>query len=181
MRSLAGALLLVAGLTACGGQGDRTDAAAPPSVAASITVTSPAFAQGAAIPGEFTCRGAGTSPPLSWTGLPAGTRSVALVVEDPDAPSGTFVHWVLTGLPPQQHDLPAGTVPDGAVEARNSSGGVGWTPPCPPSGTHRYRFTVHALDRPVDVPRGADPDYAIRAVRGASVAWGTLTGTVAAG
>jgi Raf kinase inhibitor-like YbhB/YbcL family protein len=186
VRSLLGLLLLAAGLTACSGDADRTGAAATSSpttssAAASIAVTSPAFADGAAIPEEFTCRGAGTSPPLSWTGLPAGTESVALVVQDPDAPSGTFVHWVLAGLSPAQDELPAGTVPDGAVEARNGRGEVGWTPPCPPSGTHHYRFTVYALDRPVDVPSGADPDEASRAVEDAGVAQGTLTGTVAAG
>jgi Raf kinase inhibitor-like YbhB/YbcL family protein len=181
VRRLLGLLLLAAGLTACSGQADRTGAAATTSVAASIAVTSPAFADGAAIPEEFTCRGAGTSPPLSWTGLPVGTESVALVVQDPDAPSGSFVHWVLTGLSPAQDELAAGTVPDGAVEARNGRGEVGWTPPCPPSGTHHYRFTVYALDQPADVPSGADPDDAIRAVEDAGVAHGTLTGTVAAG
>jgi Raf kinase inhibitor-like YbhB/YbcL family protein len=181
VRRLLGSLLLAAGLTACGGQSDRTDAAATSSPGASIAVTSPAFAEGAAIPDQFTCRGAGTSPPLSWTGLPSGTGSVALVVQDPDAPSGTFVHWVLTGLSPAQRELAAGTVPAGAVEARNGRGEVGWTPPCPPSGTHHYRFTLYALDQPVDVPSGADPDDAIRAVQDASVAQGTLTGTVAAG
>src|SRR6185436_5863183 len=111
VRRLPGLLLLAAALTACSGGADRTGAAATSSVAASIAVTSPAFADGAAIPEEFTCRGAGTSPPLSWTGLPAGTGSVALVVQDPDAPSGTFVHWVLTGLSPAQDELMAGTVP----------------------------------------------------------------------
>src|SRR3954447_9768890 len=181
VRSLLGSLLLAAGLTACSGQADRTDATATSSGAASIVVTSPAFADGAAIPEEFTCRGAGTSPPLSWTGLPSGPGSVALVVEDPDAPSGTFVHWVLVGLSPAQPGLGAGTVPEGAVEARNGRGEVGWTPPCPPGGTHHYRFTVYALDQAVDVPSGADPDEAIRAVQDASSAQGTLTGTVAAG
>jgi Raf kinase inhibitor-like YbhB/YbcL family protein len=191
VRTLLGLLLVAAGLTACSGQADRTGtvatssaattSAATTSATASIAVTSPAFADGAAIPEEFTCRGAGTSPPLTWTGLPAGTASVALVVEDPDAPSGTFVHWVLTGLSPEQRELAAGTVPDGAVEARNGRGAVGWTPPCPPSGTHHYRFTVYALDRPADVQSGADPDGAIRAVQDAGVAQGTLTGTVAAG
>jgi Raf kinase inhibitor-like YbhB/YbcL family protein len=189
MRRLLGPLLLTACLAACGGQAgggaDRSDAAATSSAATPVTapiaVTSPAFADGQAIPEEFTCHGAGTSPPLSWTGVPAGTRSVALVVADPDAPSGTFVHWVLLGLSPAQQELAAGTVPDGAVEARNGRGQVGWTPPCPPSGTHHYRFTVYALDHPVDVPSGADPDTAISAVQDAGAAQGTLTGTVTAG
>lgn len=181
VRRLLGLLLLAAGLAACSGQADRSGAPAAPSVPASIAVTSPAFADGAAIPREFTCHGTGSSPPLSWTGLPAGTRSVAVVVQDPDAPGGTFVHWVLFGLPPAQHELAAGAVPAGAGQARNSGGEVGWTPPCPPSGTHVYRFTVLALGRRVDLPDGADPDTAVRAVQNAGIARGTLSGTVTAG
>ena len=179
LRALA--VLAVAALTGCSGAADR--AATPPDSSApgSISVTSSAFADGATIPEEFTCHGAGTSPPLSWTGLPSGTRSVAVVVLDPDAPSGTFVHWVLVGLAADQAELAAGTVPSGTTQARNSAGDVGWTPPCPPSGTHHYRFTVYALDGPVDVPDGADPDTAVRAVQKAGVADGTLTGLVGAG
>jgi len=180
VRSLLG-LLLAAGLAACGGRAEQSDAPAPSSAPVTIAITSPAFADGAAIPEEFTCRGSGEWPPLTWTGLPTGTASVALVVEDPGAPRGTFVHWVLFGLTPAQHELTAGMVPDGAVQARNSSGGVGWTPPCPPSGTHRYRFTVYALDRPVDLPAGADSETAVRAVQDAGIARGILTGTVTAG
>jgi Raf kinase inhibitor-like YbhB/YbcL family protein len=181
VRSRLGLLLLAAGLAACGGQPGRSDVPAAPSVPASIAVTSPAFADGAAIPREFTCWGAGGSPPLSWTGLPTGTDSVAVVVQDPDAPGGTFVHWVLFGLSPAQDELVAGTVPTGAVQARNSRGEVGWTPPCPPSGTHAYRFTVYALGRPVDLPDGAAPDTAVRALQDAGTARGTLTGSVTAG
>jgi Raf kinase inhibitor-like YbhB/YbcL family protein len=144
-------------------------------------VTSSAFADGGRIPEEFTCHGAGTSPPLAWSGLPSGTRSVAVVVLDPDAPGGTFVHWVLVGLAADQAELAAGTVPSGTTQARNSSGDVGWTPPCPPSGTHHYRFTVYAVDGRVDVADGADPETAVRAVQKAGIAEGTLTGLVGAG
>jgi Raf kinase inhibitor-like YbhB/YbcL family protein len=175
------AVLAVAALTGCSGAADRAETPPDSSAPGSISVTSPAFADGATIPEEFTCRGAGTSPPLSWTGLPSGTRSVAVVVLDPDAPSGTFVHWVLVGLAADQAELAAGTVPSGTTQARNSAGDVGWTPPCPPSGTHHYRFTVYALDGPVDVPDGADPDTAVRAVQQAGVADGTLTGLVGDG
>jgi Raf kinase inhibitor-like YbhB/YbcL family protein len=176
------ALLVLATATAgCAGQADQGDAPATTSAGGSITVTSSAFANGGRIPEEFTCRGAGTSPPLSWTGLPSGTRSVAVLVLDPDAPSGTFVHWVLVGVPPAQTELVAGTVPSGASQARNSAGKVGWTPPCPPSGTHHYRFTVYALGGAADVADGADPDTAVRAVQDAGIAEGTLTGLVSAG
>jgi Raf kinase inhibitor-like YbhB/YbcL family protein len=173
-------LMIVAGVAGCGASSDGADAPADTSVRGSITITSSAFADGARIPEEFTCRGEGTSPPLSWTGLPSGTRSVAIVVLDPDAPSGTFVHWVLVGVPAGSSELAAGTVPQDTTQARNSTGEVGWTPPCPPSGTHHYRFTVYALGGTVDVADGADPDTAIRAVQDAATAEGTLTGLVSA-
>jgi Raf kinase inhibitor-like YbhB/YbcL family protein len=179
-RALA-TLVLVAAVGGCSGSADRSDAPEDTSAGGSIAVTSPAFGDGDRIPEEFTCRGDGASPPLAWTGLPPGTRSVAVVVLDPDAPGGTFVHWVLVGVPADQAGLAAGAVPSGATQARNSAGGLGWTPPCPPSGTHHYRFTVYALDGPVDVADGADPDTAIRAVRDAATAEGTLTGLVSAG
>jgi Raf kinase inhibitor-like YbhB/YbcL family protein len=168
-------------LAGCSSRSGPADGVATSAVPASITVTSPSFGDGGAIPEQFTCRGAGTSPPLAWSGLPPATRSVAVLVQDPDAPRGTFVHWILFGLPPGQHDLPAGTVPVGAVQARNSRGAVGWTPPCPPGGTHHYRFTVYALGSPVDLPDGAATEDAVRAVRDASIAQGVLTGTVTAG
>ena len=174
-------LVVATGSVGCSGQADRSDAPAGTSARGSITVTSSAFTDGGRIPEEFTCHGAGTSPPLSWTGLPSNTRSVAVVVVDPDAPGGTFVHWVLVGLPPDQQELVSGTVPPDATQARNSGGAVGWTPPCPPSGTHHYRFTVYALNGPVDVADGADPDTSVRAVEGAGIADGTLTGLVSAG
>jgi Raf kinase inhibitor-like YbhB/YbcL family protein len=173
-------LLLSAALAACSNASSRSDAPAESSVPAAITVTSPAFAEGSVIPEQFTCRGAGQSPPLAWSGLPSGASSVAVVVEDPDAPGGTFVHWVMYGLPADRADLPADAVPTDAVQARNSGGDVGWTPPCPPSGTHHYRFTVYALDRPVDLPEDASPAAAVRAVQDASIAEGTLTGMVSA-
>jgi Raf kinase inhibitor-like YbhB/YbcL family protein len=178
-------LAVATGSAGCTGSEDRAGApaetSASPSARASIAVTSPAFADGATIPEEFTCRGVGSSPPLSWTGLPSSTRSVAVVVIDPDAPSGAFVHWVLVAISPAQQELATGTPPPGTTQARNSAGDRGWTPPCPPSGTHHYRFTVYALDRPADVQDGADPDTAARAVQDAATAEGTLTGLVAAG
>jgi Raf kinase inhibitor-like YbhB/YbcL family protein len=171
-------MLAVVALAGCGGAADRADTPAESSPPGSIAVTSSAFADGGRIPEQFTCRGTGNSPPLSWTGLPSGTRSVAVVVLDPDAPSGTFVHWVLVGVPPDQQELAAGTVPPGTTQTRNSAGTVGWTPPCPPSGVHHYRFSVYALSGPVDVGDDADPDIAVRAVRDAGIAEGTLTGVV---
>lgn len=155
-----------------------TAAAAPTgSSPATITVTSPDFADGAAIPDRFTCRGEGVFPSVSWRGVPAGATSVALTVLDPDAPRGPFVHWVLYDLPAGDGDLTAGTVPAGATEADNSAGRPGWYPPCPPSGRHRYVFTVYALADPV----GGGRQTALDEIQRTAVAHGTLIGLVAAG
>ena len=109
-----------------------------------MTVTSPAFANNAPIPRVNTCAGPGTRPSLAWRGVPADTQSLAVVVDDPDAPKGDFVHWVVIGLTPQTTRLDG--VPNGAHELDNTGGTRGWTPPCPPAGAvHRYHFTVYAL------------------------------------
>jgi Raf kinase inhibitor-like YbhB/YbcL family protein len=141
-----------------------------------ITVTSPDFADGATIPEQYTCRGAGTFPSLAWRGVPAEATSVALTVLDPDAPRGTFVHWVLYDLPAGDGGLTSGTVPAGASEGTNSGGRSGWYPPCPPSGQHHYVFTVHALTAPV----AGSGQAVLDEIRRGAVAHGTLTGLVAA-
>jgi Raf kinase inhibitor-like YbhB/YbcL family protein len=172
--SVLGAAALLAG---CGGGGERADAPAP-SAAATIRVTSSAFADGQPIPQEFTCTGTGAAPDLVWRGVPAGARSVALVVTDPDAPGGTFVHWVLYGLPPRDGQLAGDRPPAGATEADNSRGQAGWTPPCPPSGTHHYHFTVYALS---GRPSGRSTQEVLDSIGGITLARGELTGTVSAG
>jgi Raf kinase inhibitor-like YbhB/YbcL family protein len=171
--ALAG-LLAGCGFVNAGKNPDETPAVESPTA---LTVTSPAFDDGAAIPREFTCKGANTSPPLAWSGVPSGARSVALVVDDPDAPSGTFIHWVVYNIDPAQSAIAAGEVPQGASEAMNGGGGVGYTGPCPPSGTHHYRFSVYVLRSPLTVPAGGDPGRVLVAIRGKTTARGTLTGT----
>ena len=167
----AGVALLAGG---CGGD-DVTPPA--PDAPSSITVTSRTFAEGKPIPAEHTCKGAGTPPALAWTGIPATAKSLALVVDDPDAPGGSYVHWVVYDLQPADGTL-AGRTPSGAREAANSGGDEGWTPPCPPSGTHRYRFTVYALDGPVS---GDSTQAVLDAIERRTIADGTLTGVVSAG
>jgi Raf kinase inhibitor-like YbhB/YbcL family protein len=169
---LAGTVLLAG----CGGGGDRADAPAPSRAAATITVTSSVFADGRPIPRQFTCSGGGAAPDLAWRGVPAGTKSVALVVTDPDAPGGTFVHWVLYGLPPRDGRLAGDQPPAGASEADNSGGDKGWTPPCPPSGTHHYHFTVYALS---GQPSGESTPDLLDSIGSLALARGELTGTVA--
>jgi Raf kinase inhibitor-like YbhB/YbcL family protein len=143
-----------------------------------ITVSSAAFADGAAIPPRFTCKGENVSPPVRWSGVPEGTAGIALVVDDPDAPRGTFVHWVLTGLDPASDGLAEGAVPAGARQLPNSDGKAAWTGPCPPAGpAHHYRFTVYALRQQPEMAGDADPEAAVEAIEAAATARGRLVGT----
>ncbi len=148
-----------------------------PRVADTIVVSSPAFGDGQPIPREHTCHGAGRPPELSWRGVPGDAKSLALVVSDPDAPRGTFIHWVVDDLPARDGTLAPGELPPGAREADNSAGKRGWYPPCPPSGTHRYLFTVYALSEPVS---GRSTQDILDQVARRAVARGTLTGVVSA-
>ena len=112
-------------------------------LAAAFVLTSPAFHDGGAIPSRYTCDGANTSPALRWTAPPRGTVSFSLTVFDPDAPNGGFLHWRIAHLPAAARGLPAAS----HLGGRNGAGGSGYTGPCPPSGTHHYRFRLRALDR----------------------------------
>ena len=124
-------------------------------------LSSPAFASGATIPDDYTCRGGDISPVLDWSGEPAQTASFALVADDPDAPAGTWVHWALWNLPASTRLLPknivkSGTLPNGAMQGRNDFGKVGYNGPCPPPGkTHRYFFRLYALDAKLTLQPGA--------------------------
>ena len=128
------------------------------SVPASIALTSSAFAEGGAIPVEFSCDGANTSPPLAWGDVPTGTKSLALIVEDPDADN--YTHWVLFNIAPDVRQIAAG-VPDGeevtgiGLQAQNGFAKPGYGGPCPPSGTHQYTFTLYALN--IELPLRPDP------------------------
>jgi Raf kinase inhibitor-like YbhB/YbcL family protein len=166
----------LAGLAACssGGGTPRTERALPEP----ITVSSPAFAAGAAIPQRFTCEGDNLSPPLRWSGMPAGTVEVAVVVDDPDAPRGTYVHWVVDGLDPAGTELAEAAVPPGARQLRNSAGTAAYAGPCPPGGpAHHYRFTVYALHHTPEVAGDASPEAAIQAIEAVATARGRLIGT----
>lgn len=124
-------------------------------------LTSPAFAMGGSIPKQYTCDGADQSPPLAWSEAPAGTQGLALIVEDPDAPGGTFIHWVLYRIPPQPTTLSAALpkqaeFPEGMRQGRNSFRRVGYGGPCPPRGsTHHYHFRLYALAQPLELTPGA--------------------------
>jgi Raf kinase inhibitor-like YbhB/YbcL family protein len=122
---------------------------------AEFELTSPAFERGQRIPKRYTCEGDDVSPPLAWSDVPEGTVSLALVLDDPDAPSGTFTHWLVWEIDPAAGSLAEGDA--GPVEGRNDFGRSGWHGPCPPPGhgPHRYFFRLYALDGDLDLPAGA--------------------------
>ncbi|MFL6077764.1 MAG: YbhB/YbcL family Raf kinase inhibitor-like protein [Mycobacteriales bacterium] len=170
-------LLLLATVAACSSSHPSKKPPAPPAAAPStITVTSTGFAPGAEIPDRYTCHGHNASPPLAWSGLPPGTATVALVVDDPDAPDGTYTHWVVWDIPAATTSIGEATVPPGARQGRNSANESHWDGPCPPSGTHHYRFTVYAEPQLPDLPAGSPLTVTLPALRTRALAQGRLTG-----
>lgn len=172
-------LALAASIAACAGGQPSTSEETAVDAPDVITVTSPAFRDGESIPPRFTCDGEGGSPPLAWEDVPDDAEALALVVDDPDAPRGTFVHWVALDMPAGTTGVDADAVPADAVQARNSAGRASYFGPCPPSGTHHYRFTVYALSRRTGLRDGAGLDEALRAIASAATAQGRLVGTYA--
>jgi Raf kinase inhibitor-like YbhB/YbcL family protein len=147
-----------------------------------LELTSTGFAHEESIPSKYTCDGEDVSPSLQWGEPPPGTQSFALIMDDPDAPAGTWVHWVLYGLPAQARTLPEGVVPaaelaDGSRHGKNSWGRSGYGGPCPPSGTHRYFFKLYALDTGLDLDSGASEEQLLQAMEGHIVAQAELMGT----
>jgi Raf kinase inhibitor-like YbhB/YbcL family protein len=149
------------------------------SVAGGLTVTSSAFGDRERIPEKFSCKGDNVPPPLAWSGIPSGTTNVAIMVTDPDATKGLFVHWIVTGLPPSSSgSLTGARLPSGARTEPNSAGQAGYTGMCPPAGReHHYIFEVLALGTKVAFPAEATPQDKVRLLRAASSAGGKLTGT----
>lgn len=133
------------------------------------------------IPSKYTCDGQNISPPLAWTSVPGRTKSFALIVDDPDAPMGTFVHWVMYDIPATERklgeDVPrAETLPAGSRQGMNGMRKIGYTGPCPPSGTHRYYFKVYALDKKLDLQPGATKQQLLAAMNGHILAQGQIMG-----
>lgn len=143
-----------------------------------MNVTSSAISEGSGIPVRFTCDGEDVPPALAWSQTPGEAAAIAVVVDDPDAPGGTFTHWTVWGLRPDDTPL-EGELPAGAVEGTNDFREVGYRGPCPPGGdpAHTYRFRVLALRSPLELPRGAGPDEVAAAVEDRLVAEGRLTAT----
>lgn len=147
-----------------------------------ISISADGFKEGDTIPDEFTCKGKDISPSLSWEGIPAGTKSISLIMDDPDAPGGTFVHWVLYNIPGQTLMLPKGiphnkTLADGSMQGMTDFGRAGYGGPCPPPGKpHRYYFKVYALDIKLDLPPGVSKNQLENAMKGHVLARGELMG-----
>jgi len=150
-----------------------------------FTLTSSAFTEGAPIPAKHTCDGADVSPPLAWSGAPSGAAAFALIMDDPDAPAGTWVHWVLYDLPARSSALAENVakteaLKDGAVQGRNDFPRTGYGGPCPPPGkAHRYFFKLYALDAPLGLKPGATKRDVERAMQGHVLATAQLMGTYA--
>jgi len=145
-----------------------------------IQVSSPAFEAGGRIPTKYTGEGEDVSPPLRWSGAPGETRELALICEDPDAPTPhPFVHWVLYRIPPETTSLEEGGIPPGALEGTNDFGRTGYGGPMPPRGhgPHRYHFRVYALDAGLQVRPGLGKDELLAAMEGHVLDRGELVGT----
>jgi len=151
--------------------------------APSMNMTSSALASGQPIPQKYTCQGDDISPPLAWTDVPAGAKGLALIAEDPDAPMGTWVHWVVYDLPPTATGLPENVAPTqyitgNAKQGLNDFHRLGYGGPCPPPGKpHRYYFKLYALDRTLDLKPGATKKEVEAAMKGHVLAEGQLMGT----
>ena len=146
-----------------------------------IKIKSPAFVPGGKIPGKYTCDGMDISPPLAWTLGPEGTKTFALICDDPDAPMGTWVHWVLFNLPAdiielRENVLPERELKSGTKQGMNDFRKIGYGGPCPPGGTHRYYFKLYALDTEINLEAGATKSELLKAMEGHILAEGQLMG-----
>ena len=188
-RTVAALLLLVA---ACASDGrtlraPQSGASAPPlasttapaqggTLGSALALSSIAFLNGGAIPVQYTCDGGGASPPLAWGAVPEGTIELVVTVIDPDARG--FVHWVLAGLDSHVQAIGEGAVPEGAVQAQNGAGSIGWTGPCPPRGApHHYVFTLYALSTPSGITTGEPGADALAKLAKLQAKTAALTGT----
>jgi Raf kinase inhibitor-like YbhB/YbcL family protein len=149
----------------------------------SMQLTSPSFIEGTPIPSKYTCEGEDLSPPLRWSNVPQETQSLALICDDPDAPVGTWVHWVLYGIPPTVNELPEGiptteVISNGALQGTNDFQRLGYGGPCPPPGApHRYVFKLYALDVEIDLGPGATKQDLVGAMEGHILSEAHLIGT----
>ena len=170
-------LLVGVGAVACSGNGDENEA---PPVEVEMELTSAAFQDRGTMPSRHTCDGQDISPTLSWSGVPAGTQSFAVILDDPDVPAGAFTHWVIFNIPADMLELEE-AIPDspqlanGAQQGENGFGSVGYRGPCPPSGaSHHYHFTIYALDITLELTASVTKAQLLNAMQGHVLAQGEL-------
>lgn len=131
----------------------------------SLDLMSPVFRNKCPIPPQYSCKGQNVNPPLNIFNVPKGAQSLTLIMHDPDAPNGDYLHWLIWDIPPGTESIPVNSVPVGAVQGQNGSGDTGYTGPCPPagSGTHHYIFDLYALDAPLNLPTNSNLGDVIKA------------------
>jgi Raf kinase inhibitor-like YbhB/YbcL family protein len=183
--------LLLSNAIACG---SRQQSAHPPEISqasvsnpspqqkSELKLTSSAFKEGEAIPRGYTCNGANVSPPLEWTGMPKTAKTIAIIADDPDAPAGTWVHWVVYNLPAEglgliENTPQTETLNGGGLQGKNDFGKIGYGGPCPPSGTHRYFFKFYVLDSELPLKSGATKAEVEKAMEGHIAGQAQLMGT----
>jgi Raf kinase inhibitor-like YbhB/YbcL family protein len=178
------AIIMISIVTGAGcGGGEAIPAPAPGAVESQMTISSPAFQEGGAIPDKYSCNGQNVSPELVWSGVPEGTKSLAVILDDRDAPRGTFNHWVIYNIPAGKSGLAeavSGTseLADGTRQGKNSWGKIGYGGPCPPAGSsHRYYFIIYALDTTLDLAAGATKEKVLAAMDGHVMAQAEAMGT----
>ena len=130
-----------------------------------MKITSPVFQNNSYLSAKYTCDGENINPPLQIEEVPTGTQSLILIVDDPDAPSGTFLHWLIWNINPDTSVIEENSLPVGAKQGRNDFGKNNYNGPCPPSGTHRYFFKIYALDKKLDLPEGASLNQVLQAIQ----------------
>ena len=182
--TVAGLLLLLVGCARQAPPANRQleNVNLPQTAHSPMQVTSTAFKEGQPIPRQYTCDGVNISPPLEWNGAPKSAKTIAIIADDPDAPSGTWVHWVVYNLPAENiglvENLPVSeSLKAGGLQGRNDFQKIGYGGPCPPSGTHRYFFKVYALDFELPLKAGATKADVEKAMQGHIVAQAQLMGT----
>jgi Raf kinase inhibitor-like YbhB/YbcL family protein len=178
-KNLLISIVLVVLLSSCSSTQTST-----PEADMSLEVKSDAFSNGQSIPAKYSCIGKNISPALTWSDPPSGTQSFALIMDDPDAPAGTWVHWVLYNIKPDWRNLPEDLPvtgknidPNAVFFGTNSSGNIRYDGPCPPSGTHRYYFKLYALDTQIGLLPGATKEQILKEMQGHILAQGELMGT----
>jgi len=172
-RTRAGAIAVAVLMLFLCGCGVANTTGLTPDAPSTMTVTSAAFT-GGVLPQHFTCHGSGASPPLDWSGSPAGTKSYAIVVDDSAAPITPYIYWIVFNIPQATTDLQAAQLPPGAEVANNSLGQASYDPPCPDKPGHSYRFTVYALSSTLNLSKGASTLEAWQAIANAAIARGRV-------